>query len=74
MRYFSEKEWAAENESVDFEIGDKGTSAHLHWGLKKNSCIAESVSREKYTLRVLLMCLEAFMGETGTGVIGNYGL
>ena len=31
------KEEAAENGSVDFEIGDVGTSAHLYWKLNKIS-------------------------------------
>ena len=29
---FFDKEGAAEKEGVDFDIGDQGTSAHLHWG------------------------------------------
>lgn len=28
---FFDKEGAAEKEGVDFDIGDQGTSAHLHW-------------------------------------------
>ena len=32
------KEGAAENEDVDFEIGDISTLAHLYWKLKKSSC------------------------------------
>ena len=32
---FPEKDAAAENGGVDFEIGDIGTSAHLYWRLKK---------------------------------------
>ena len=31
------KEEAAESGSVDFEIGDIGTSAHLYWKLNKIS-------------------------------------
>ena len=30
LRYSSEKRGAAENEGVDFEIGDIGNSAHLY--------------------------------------------
>ena len=37
---FFEKDEAVENGGVDFEIGDVGTSAHLHWRLKKISCRA----------------------------------
>ena len=34
------KERTAENEEIDFEIGDIGTSAHLYWRLKRISCRA----------------------------------
>ena len=37
---FFQKDGAAENRGVDFEIGDIGTSAHLYWKLKKSSCRA----------------------------------
>ena len=32
---FFRKEEAAENEGIDFEIGDIGTSVHWYWRLKK---------------------------------------
>ena len=32
---FFQKDEAAENGGVDFEIGDIGTTAHLYWRLKK---------------------------------------
>ena len=35
---FLENDGAVENGSVDFEIGDIGSSAHLYWKLKKISC------------------------------------
>ena len=34
------KEGTAENEGIDFEIGDIGTSTHWYWRLKKISCRA----------------------------------
>ena len=34
---FFEKDGAAKNGKVDFEIGDTGRSAHLYWRLKKIS-------------------------------------
>ena len=37
---FFEKERAAENGHVDFDVRDIGTSAHLYWWLKKISCRA----------------------------------
>ena len=37
---FFVKEGALKNGSLDFEIGDKGTSTHLYWMLKKSSCRA----------------------------------
>ena len=40
VEIFFKKEWAGENGGVDFEIVDIGTSAHLHWRLKKISCRA----------------------------------
>ena len=33
-----EKEWATGKGGIDFEMANLGTSAHLHWGLKKISC------------------------------------
>ena len=38
IEVFFEKEGPAGNECVDFEIGDKGTSTHLYWRLKKIGC------------------------------------
>ena len=35
FKKFFEKERAAENRGVDFEIGDKDTSDYLYWCLKK---------------------------------------
>ena len=40
VEIFFEKERAAENGGVEFEIGDIDTSAHLYWRLKKISCKA----------------------------------
>ena len=40
VEIYFEKEGAAENGIVDFEIGDIGTSAKLYWNLKKISCRA----------------------------------
>ena len=37
---FFVKEGTLKNGSLDFEIGDKGTSTHLYWMLKKSSCRA----------------------------------
>ena len=38
VEIFLEKEETTENGSIDFEIGDIGTSAHLYRRLKKISC------------------------------------
>ena len=40
VEIFFEKEGAAENGGVEFEIGDIDTSAQLQWRLKKISCKA----------------------------------
>ena len=40
VEIFFEKERAAENGGVEFEIGDIDTSTHLYWRLKKISCKA----------------------------------
>ena len=40
VEIYFEKEGAAENGIIDFEIGDIGTSTELYWNLKKISCRA----------------------------------
>ena len=40
VEIFFEKEGAAENVGINFEIGDINTSTHLYWRLKKIACSA----------------------------------
>ena len=72
---FFEKDEAAENGGAHFEIVDIGSSAYLYWKLKEISCraclllnffdmcfhppIIEFRIEEKYTVRLLLTCLES---------------
>ena len=53
VEIFFEKEGAAENRSIDFEIRHIGTSAHLYWRLKSISCSA-CFGNKKQLLKALL--------------------
>ena len=78
---FFEKDEAAENGGVDFEIRDIGLSAHLYLRLKKISCRACLLSYYFFvtkTVRLLLTCLNSleegfscFPGRGWEGVSGN---
>ena len=61
LEIFFEKEGAAENGSVDFEIEGIGISGHLNWRLKEISCRACFfttfwVTKKKKLLKALLTC------------------
>ena len=61
---FLEKVGAAENGSVNFEIGDICTSAHLHLRLKKISCRACLFFIAFWFLLLLKYLLKALLNYT----------